>query len=186
MTALPLRTDRLVVREMEAADRAALLEFVAEPEQLRWMSIGFPDAASVDAFMAEAERRGPDAERQDWHLAAVMADGGEFVGCVDLMREPGHPYAAELGYFLLRRHWGRGYAQEACRALLDFGFDGLGLHRIWGKCHVQNLASAGVMAGIGMRREGTLREHLWQRDHYRSSHLYALLAGDRAGGGEAW
>ena len=72
-------------------------------------------------------------------------------------------------------HWGRGYAVEASRVLLDFAFNTLGLHRVWGKCHSANGASARVMEKLGMTREGTIREHVWMRDHWRTSYLYGIL-----------
>lgn len=178
MALTPIRTPRLTIRELGPQDRDAMLGFVSEPEQLNWMSIGFTSPQSVDDFLETAADPATLAERRDFHCAVMDTASGEYLGCVDLMREAAAPFAAELGYFFLRKHWGRGYAQEASRALVAFGFRELGLHRIWGKCHVDNLASAKVMAGIGMRHEGTLREHMWQRDHYRSSQLYAVLKSD--------
>jgi ribosomal-protein-alanine N-acetyltransferase len=46
---------------------------------------------------------------------------------------------------------------------------------VWGKCHAQNVASAKVMEKLGMVCEGTLREHVWLRDHFRSSRIYGML-----------
>ena len=63
---------------------------------------------------------------------------------------------------------GQGYAVEASRELLRFGFLELKMHRIWAKCHIENKASAKVMAKSGMVYEGTIREHIWLRDHYRT------------------
>jgi RimJ/RimL family protein N-acetyltransferase len=59
--------------------------------------------------------------------------------------------------------------------MLALGFLRLGFHRVWGKCHTQNLASAKVMEKLGMTYEGTLREHVWLRDHFRSSRIYGML-----------
>jgi RimJ/RimL family protein N-acetyltransferase len=76
----------------------------------------------------------------------------------------------------LREAWGHGYATEASAAILELGFRRLGFHRVWGKCHTQNAASAKVMEKLGMTHEGTLREHVWLRDHFRSSRIYGMLA----------
>ena len=59
--------------------------------------------------------------------------------------------------------------------MLELGFRRLGFHRIWGKCHVLNAQSAKVLEKLGMTYEGTLREHVWLRDHFRSSRLYGML-----------
>ncbi|MDO9324368.1 MAG: GNAT family protein, partial [Methanoregula sp.] len=56
--------------------------------------------------------------------------------------------------------------------------DELALHRVYGKCDELNLASAHVMEKCGLRFEGTLREHVWLRDHWRSTRYYGMLAGE--------
>jgi RimJ/RimL family protein N-acetyltransferase len=66
-------------------------------------------------------------------------------------------------------------ALEAASALVGFGFDTLGLHRVWGKCDTLNSGSARVLEKLGMRLEGTTREHVWLHDHWRSSHEYGIL-----------
>ena len=65
-----------------------------------------------------------------------------------------------------------GYATESSAAMLELGFRRLGFHRVWGKCHTQNPASAKVMEKLGMTYEGTLR------DHFRSSRIYGMLHGE--------
>jgi RimJ/RimL family protein N-acetyltransferase len=97
------------------------------------------------------------------------------------MVEPDSPSSAELGYWFLREAWGKGYATEASAVMLELGFDRLGFHRVWGKCHTQNPASARVMEKLGMTYEGTLREHVWLRDHFRSSRIYGMLQGEYRG-----
>ena len=107
-----IKTPRLELRELQAADKQFLAEFVLEPEQLYWMSIDFPDLASVEDFLTEARDENPLGVRKDFHLAACLAETGEFLGCVDLMQEDDKTYAAELGYFFLRRHWGHGHRKS--------------------------------------------------------------------------
>ena len=94
------------------------------------------------------------------------------------MVEPDSPSSAELGYWFLREAWGKGYATESSAAMLELGFRRLGFHRVWGKCHAYNVASAKVMEKLGMTCEGTLREHVWLRDHFRSSRIYGMLEGE--------
>jgi RimJ/RimL family protein N-acetyltransferase len=68
------------------------------------------------------------------------------------------------------------------------GFEQLGLHRLWAICDVRNAGSAGVLRKVGMRREAMLRQHLWGRDGWRDSYLYAMLADEwakKAGGPSA-
>ncbi len=82
---------------------------------------------------------------------------------------------ADMGYGLNSDFYGRGYATEAARAVLDFGFNDLGLHRIWATVDVNNDASRRVLERIGMKREGILRKDKLVRGRWRASYLYAIL-----------
>jgi ribosomal-protein-alanine N-acetyltransferase len=82
---------------------------------------------------------------------------------------------ANIGYELDPRHWGRGYATEAARAILGFGFDELGLHRVWAECVADNTGSARVLEKLGMRREAHFREHQWFKGRWRDTLVYAVL-----------
>ncbi len=80
-----------------------------------------------------------------------------------------------IGYILNRDFWGQGYATELAQALIAFGFEKLGLHRIYATCDIENKASAHVMEKIGMQREGRLREHRLQGKNWRDQYVYAIL-----------
>ena len=172
----PIESDRLVVRELSEGDREGLMKFVREPEQLRYMLFSMKTAGDADGFIGLAKKTAVDAARRDYYMAvdAKTESGRGYIGSVSLMGDE-EGASAELGYFYHREVWGKGYAVEAARLLVDFGFRKLGLHRVWGKCHSENAASARVMERLGMVREGILREHAWMGDHYRSSLVYGIL-----------
>ena len=105
----------------------------------------------------------------------VLRETGRLIGACGMRRtRPGGPQA-NMGYVLRRDAWGQGYATEAARALAGFGFEALGLHRVFATCDVENHRSARVLEKVGMRREGTMLEHMWIRDRWRDSFLYAIL-----------
>ena len=66
----------------------------------------------------------------------------------------------ELGYWIAKDDWNRGYATEAARAVVRYAFDELGLRRVHAGHLVRNPASGRVMEKIGMRREGVWRQHI--------------------------
>lgn len=173
----PIESDRLVVRELSKDDREGLMKFVRESEQLRYMLFSMKTGEDADGFIDLAKKTAADADRRDYYMAvdAKTESGRVYIGSVSLMGDEECAASAELGYFYHRDVWGKGYAVEAARLLVDFGFRKLGLHRVWGKCHSENAASARVMERLGMRFEGTLREHAWMGDHYRSSLVYSIL-----------
>lgn len=82
---------------------------------------------------------------------------------------------AELMYRLNKNYWGLGYATEAAKSMLDFGFHQIGLHRIDAMCDIRNATSVKVMENIGMQKEGCLREHRWTKERWRSSYMYSIL-----------
>ncbi len=77
-----------------------------------------------------------------------------------------------------RSVWGLGYATEATRLIVAFGFRELGLHRIEATCAPENLGSVRVLEKIGMRREGQLKQHLLAHGAWRDSLVYGVLRGE--------
>ena len=80
-----------------------------------------------------------------------------------------------IGYELDPVYWGYGYATEAARAMLAFGFDDLGLHRIRAECVADNVASVHVLQKLGMRCEAHFREDEYFNGRWWESLVYAML-----------
>jgi RimJ/RimL family protein N-acetyltransferase len=111
----PIRTERLVLRESEARDRAAFIELLASPEVHTYLGGPLP--------RAELEREMP-AVPERWPGSFVVDRDGAMIGQILLRRPAKHRPAAvgkaDLGYLFLPRAWGFGYAAEACTAALDW------------------------------------------------------------------
>jgi [ribosomal protein S5]-alanine N-acetyltransferase len=106
-------------------------------------------------------------------LAVTLASTGELIGNVGLRRDRAEEPVADHGYEIAPEHWGRGYATEASRALLDWGFSVWDLARAHAHCVAENAASAAVLRRVGMREEARLREHV----HFRGTAWDVLLFG---------
>jgi RimJ/RimL family protein N-acetyltransferase len=116
----PIRTERLVLRESEARDRPAFIELLASPEVHTYLG-GPRPRDELDRELPEVPER--------WPGSFVIDLDGAMIGQILLRRATQHrrPAAvgkADLGYLLLPRAWGFGYATEACAAALDW-FDGV-------------------------------------------------------------
>lgn len=85
---------------------------------------------------------------------------------------------AELGYWIGSPYWGRGYATEAAREVVRYGFEELGLHRIYAAHFGRNPASGRVLEKLGMSYEGTRRQHHRKWGDYEDRVEYGLLAGE--------
>jgi RimJ/RimL family protein N-acetyltransferase len=139
------------------------------------MEWGPNDEATTRVFVERVSAVRHAQPRLDFDLAITLRDSGELIGgCGFHIAEPQNR-AGWIGYILARACWGQGYATEAARALLYFGFAHCGLHRIWATCDPRNVASAHVLEKIGMQREGHLRENKLQRGTWRDSYLFAIL-----------
>jgi ribosomal-protein-alanine N-acetyltransferase len=101
------------------------------------------------------------------------------IGCAGLRDIDPEHVQAELGFWIGREWWGKGYASEAAAEVLRFGFEDLGLNRIYAHHMARNPAAGRVLLHIGMQREGLLRERVRKWGVYEDVVLYAMLRADR-------
>ena len=145
-----LLTARLVLRDWTEADRAPFAAMSGDPEVMRYLT-ALPDRAASDAWIDR--QRGRIAAQGFGFWAVAERDGGAFVGSVGLLQVPYEAHftpAVEIGWRVARGFWRRGYALEAARASLAFGFGELGLGEIVANAVMGNAASRAVMARLGM------------------------------------
>ncbi|HCA48367.1 MAG TPA: GNAT family N-acetyltransferase [Armatimonadetes bacterium] len=171
---LPLLTERLELRDFGEADVEWVQAWACDPAVVRFMPWGPNTPEQTREFLQRkfAERTG--VPRRTWDLAVVNHGTGRLIGSAGLRLDE-TLQQAYIGYCFHRDAWGHGFATEAARVLLRFGFEQLGLHRIHATVDSRNGASIRVLDKIGMRQEGRLREHLMQRGEWRDSFLYAIL-----------
>ncbi|MFA4850198.1 MAG: GNAT family protein [Methanoregula sp.] len=171
-----LTTERLILEDLDGQDLANIQRIASDPRVMHYVFIWLETDEQVAGFVRHAIDESLRSDRRDYLLAVRVLGTGAFAGFAMLEIDPKQATTAEAGYILLPAYWKNGYASEILRALLAFGFDELSLHRVYGKCDEMNLASAHVMEKCGLTYEGTVREHVWLRDHWRSSRYYGMLA----------
>ncbi len=113
--------------------------------------------------------------RLKFQLAIVLPATGQLIGNAGIRIKTAGGHEADIGYELDAQHWGRGYASEAARALVQFGFEQLRLHRISAHCLAENVASARVLEKLGMRLEGRLRDSEHFKGRYWDTLHFAIL-----------
>jgi RimJ/RimL family protein N-acetyltransferase len=147
-----LRTPRLLLRQWRETDFEPFAALNADPEVMRH----FPAPLTREQSNAFASRARAHIGVLGWGLWAVELDAAPFIGFVGLSEarfEAHFTPAVEVGWRLAREHWGRGYATEAGRAALAFGFDELGLPEIVSFTTVGNDRSRRVMERLGLTRD---------------------------------
>jgi RimJ/RimL family protein N-acetyltransferase len=112
---------------------------------------------------------------------AGAARDGRLIGAIGLIVERSGR-KAEMGYWIGKPHWGKGYATEAARAVIAFGFDGLSLNRIFAHHMTRNPASGRVLEKAGMTFEGELRQHVLKWDRFEDVRIYGILRSEHRPG----
>ena len=170
-----LHTERLILREFVADDWKAVHAYQSLPEYLRYYDREESDEHDARAFVYLFIRWQAEKPRIRTQLAITLEETGELIGNVGIRRaEPDDP-VADMGYELSPRHWGHGYATEAGRAMLAWAFDDLGLARVHAHCVADNRGSVRVLERLGMRHEGTLREHRFYKGRRWDVLLFGML-----------
>jgi [ribosomal protein S5]-alanine N-acetyltransferase len=153
---LPIDTDRLRLRAVSDDDAAALHRIYGDAETMRYVGRHGRPTASVDQTRQSLAYFVRHQALHGFSLWAVDERRGEaFVGLAGLVWVEGHGPDVEVAYVVRRDRWGRGYATEATRAILDVAHGPLGLAHVVALAWPENDASRRVMEKAGMTPDGT-------------------------------
>ncbi len=149
---LPLLTKRLTIRELDGADAPFLLELLNDPDFITYIADrGVRTLVNARAYL----RDGPQAmyARHGYGLWRVaLSDSDEPIGICGILKRDSLPHA-DLGYAILTRHCGHGYAYEAAVATLTYARTELGIERILAITALENPASIRLLEKLGFRFE---------------------------------
>jgi [ribosomal protein S5]-alanine N-acetyltransferase len=168
-----LTTARLRLRSFELSDGPAVERLAGAYEvALNTLLIPhpYPEGAGAEWIATHAASR----TRGSLNYALVLREGGALAGAIGLSVDE-RSDSGEIGYWVGVEHWGKGYCSEAGRALLAYAFGELGLNRVHAHHFARNPASGRVMQKLGMRYEGTLRQHIKKWGEYQDLPCYGIL-----------
>jgi len=172
----PVRSPRLSLRPLSAADTTALLAYRSRADVCRYVPFTPMDTAIIAERLGTAwARTSLNDEGQNLTLGVEVTDTGELVGDVVLMWHSREHRGGEIGYVLNPESSGHGYATEAVRRLLGLAFDDLGLHRVIARVDARNDASARLARRLGMRQEAYLVRNEWFKGEWTDELDFALL-----------
>ncbi len=175
-----LETERLLLRPFTLADAPAVQSLAGAVEiASTTLHVPHPYEDGMAETWILTHAPGYEAGAQAIFAVTERASG-LLVGANGLVIEPAHA-RAELGYWIGVPYWGRGYATEAGRALLELGFGRMSLNRIQATYITRNPASGRVMQKLGMRPEGVLRQHVRKWDVFEDLAMYSILAAEWRG-----
>jgi ribosomal-protein-alanine N-acetyltransferase len=115
--------------------------------------------------------------RKAFEFAVYSCEDDSFVGFADIEVHNKNAVGGcgEIGYFLLPEFWGKGYATEIAKMLLDICFKNINLHRVSARCNSNNLQSERVMKKIGMIKEGEFRKVRFKNNQWENEYQYSIL-----------
>ncbi len=167
-----LRTERLVLRKMKVSDAPDMYEYSRLPEVTKYLTWRPHQSLSyTEDYLRYISTRYATGDFYDW---AVTLDG-KMIGTCGFTRFDLQNNSAEIGYVLNPAYHGQGYATEAAREVMRFGFNVLRLHRIEARHMLGNNASHRVMQKLGMTEEGTFKDSYYVHKSYRTVTVCAIL-----------
>jgi [ribosomal protein S5]-alanine N-acetyltransferase len=142
------QTPRLILRQFTEADAPLILSLNSDPEIVKYLHE--PTLKTVeDAEKILLDIILPQYKNNPGRWAIHTKDTMDFIGWCGLKHRP-EIDEIDLGYRLMQKAWGKGFATEAAQHCLEYGFNNLNLKLITGRAHIENLASIKVLEKIGM------------------------------------
>ena len=167
-------TPRIFLRQISDADVDAFYTVYSNPEVMRyWSTPPLPNRDAASKQIAEIHEGFKRRELLKWAIA--LRDNDMLIGTATLFHPDFSNRRSEIGYALGRAQWGNGYMQETLKAVIDFAFEKLELHRIEADVDPRNTASIRTLERLGFQREGYLRERWQVNGEIQDALFYGLL-----------
>ncbi|MDM5335903.1 GNAT family N-acetyltransferase [Fictibacillus enclensis] len=174
-----IETDRLILRRLEPTDAQSMFDHWLSDERVTDNLIkGAHKTVSetfewVDGIVREYSSK----EFCDWGIEIKTT--GELIGEIELYNFDIPTENCEVGYSLGCRWWHQGYGTEALRAVVEFGFRYMNIHKISAAHNIDNAASGRIMSKVGMAQEGMIRHKIRNaKNQYKDCAVYGILQED--------
>lgn len=174
---LPLHGENVVLRDFTDADIDDIFAIVGDDRVTRWMSFDSRSHTEAQQMLNGIRKRAQNEPRTEYYLAVTRHDDNRVIGFARLVESGVR--AGKLGYSIHADYQGFGYATDAARIIINFGFDVLHLHRITAAIGPDNAASVAVVKRLGFTHEGRLRDHVFTNGAWRDSLLFSILEDER-------
>ena len=171
-----LSSRRLVIRRFASSDAEAFALYRSDEEVARYQDWECPYPISDGrAFIASLHHLAPGTPGRWFQFAVTLASSGTLLGDVALCASRVDVGQAELGFTFASAHQGQGYATEAVRAVVQYAFRHLAMHRVFSRTDAGNLRAQRLLERIGFRLEGKFLESTWFKGAWATDMLYAQL-----------
>ncbi|HTM35617.1 MAG TPA: GNAT family protein [Terriglobales bacterium] len=170
MEPVVIETERLRLLTLSESDIAELVPLIGDP-RVAATTLRIPHPFAENHAREFLNR---PAGENELRLGIRLRGSGALIGGLGLHPYPEHK-RAELGYWIGVPYWGQGYATEAARAVVKYGFEKTHLNRIFAAHFKHNPASGRVLQKIGMKYEGCMRQNILKWGNFVDVELYSIL-----------
>lgn len=164
----------MVLRKWQKADLDSLVKYANNDKIYKNLRNVFPMPYTKDdgkVFLEIADNT-PDEEE---YVRAIEWDG-EAIGTISLLRKTDiYALCGEIGYWLGEPFWGKGIMTKVVRDVVNYGFETMGLIRIWAEVFDFNIGSVRVLEKAGFVKEATLKKRILKNGIVSDSYIYAII-----------
>lgn len=169
-----LNTDRLMLRELKINDAQAILNCFSNPDVLR--HYGQNPLTSLDQvkhIINNFSKNYDEKRGIKWGIELKGQEG--IIGTIGFQEWSTEHRRAEISYALFPESWGKGYAMEAVKRVISFGFQEMDLVRIGAIVFTENDASNKLLTKVGFEKEGILKKYMHQNQVPYDTYIYSLI-----------
>jgi ribosomal-protein-alanine N-acetyltransferase len=178
MTQFPiLETERFVLRQLTQNDSIEIFQYFSLDEVTKFYDLeSFTNIEQAEELIQKWNQRFVRSQAIRWGI--TLKSENRVIGTCGFHGWMKNHYKAEIGYELTPKYWRQGFMTEVIEKIIEYGFNYLGLNRIEAFVEPENTGSRKVLEKIGLREEGTLKEHFYLRNRFVDTVIYALLKKD--------
>ena len=174
-----ISTERTKLRLIELSDLNSIHKLLTLPETDEYNALGIPknieETTTIIKPWVEENLLG---EIKNYTFTIEQKNTGKFIGLLGLKLGSEKYKSAEVWYKIHMKFWNKGYATETLKAVINFAFNTLELHRIQAGCAVENIGSIRVLEKSGMIKEGRGRQILPLKSGWSDNFEYSILETD--------
>lgn len=165
-----IKTNRMVIRDFHVNDVNDMYDILGDDETMRNCEPAYTMEKTTEFLQKFCiDKKGA--------VAAVEEETNKVIGYILFHKFEEDMY--EMGWIFNREFWGQGYAFEACKAMIDYAFDSMNVHKIFAET-IDEIKSVHLMKKLGMKLEGIQRSHVKDTlGNWADLYLYGILAEDR-------
>ena len=151
-----IESERIYLRETTASDALMFYDLNSNPEVIKYTGdVAFQSVDEARTFLSNYDHF---EKYKMGRWAVVLKNNHQILGWCGLKYHPEEDFV-DLGFRFFQDQWGKGYATEASKLSLEYGFQNLGLEHIVGRADIRNGASIRVLEKVGMKKLGKEKEH---------------------------